>query len=397
MKRPGRLGLEAYWLLPFAFLALCTMALTRPQHVIPVTFEGDAVTITDERGNPYRDRQGNTIQVPTPPQRVAQAFLRNYLPKTHAPELLSNLGDPKDQKGFAGLIVASIYPELLEDRHWRGNPGNLEVVLADNAPGDLYFGGGVYYSSIDLRNFGLIIINPEIPSVSPDELSRSTNGMTMDEYKMFSDIRVLTASVCRSELGENLIALYRRELNRFMDEFRPETIDKQSWPRVLDMVSNSDDWFSLVVNSDREKEYIPRLAARSAAKGWTAMGRQQEGERVLAMNPEIIILRGESVERFHHDPRWRGLDAVRNRHVYNTNPLFNGYYSDLDHIPFSARWASEIFHPERLAPQVRQGIREHYLESYGYAITEDQIDELLRVPENSASDGYGRFTRESER
>ena len=184
MKRFLFLSREFFWLAPFLFLVLCALALTRPWVVIPVAFEGDAVTITNELGDPYRNRQGNTIQVPASPRRVAPPYLRDYLPKTHAPELLAVIDRRSGRKDFAAHLLSSIYPELLEARHWREHPNNMETLLAENMPGDLYFGSGIMYNSlINLSNFGFIIIDPQITPASPDELAAA--GVTLDEFNMF--------------------------------------------------------------------------------------------------------------------------------------------------------------------------------------------------------------------
>jgi iron complex transport system substrate-binding protein len=108
------------------------------------------------------------------------------------------------------------------------------------------------------------------------------------------------------------------------------------------------------------------------------------------MNPDIIT---GSPEALYNDPRWRGLDAVRNRRVYGSTYIFFGYVHDIDNLPLSMRWLAEIFHPSRMSAQTREKVRAHYRESYGFEMSEAQIDELLRVKENAGSQGHERFFR----
>jgi len=93
-----------------------------------------------------------------------------------------------------------------------------------------------------------------------------------------------------------------------------------------------------------------------------------------------------SPKDFMQDPRWLGLKAVRNRRVYRwaqTNLTFR---------PAAIRWLAEIAHPERLQPEVRRLSRDRMLEEFGYRLSDEQIDEMLHVAENSSSIGTARFT-----
>jgi hypothetical protein len=86
--------------------------------------------------------------------------------------------------------------------------------------------------------------------------------------------------------------------------------------------------------------------------GLQATGWQQEAERILAMNPDIIM---RNPEDLYHDPRWRGLDAV---------------FASMTAIPCSmamfttsttCRCQQEIFHPH-MSARTREKIRAHYRE-----------------------------------
>ncbi len=82
-----------------------------------------------------------------------------------------------------------------------------------------------------------------------------------------------------------------------------------------------------------------------------------------------------------NDPRRQGLKAVRDRRVYKWEQ------GNLTVRPAEIRWLAEIAHPDRLQPRVRQLMRDRVREEFGYSLSDDQIDQMLHVDENSDSAG----------
>jgi ABC-type Fe3+-hydroxamate transport system substrate-binding protein len=377
---------ESIWLVPLVCLGLISLSLLRPYPVIFSPFRGTTITITDA--------VGKEVQVPSPPQGVMSVWLRSYLPKTHAPGQLLRLGSARDRKGFADTIPSWIYPELLDEHYWNGTPQNLESILGEDRPGALYFGslwiGGMKFESTELRELGLTAVTTSPLPVSPALLAQQ--GMIEQEYHMFADIRAMNSALGQHEFGEKLIAAYLEGMAQLKDELQPDAVPEAEWPRVLGMGALSNDGSRIFVSEGGNPRLAsPRLASRDSIQGRKAMGRLQDAERILTINPDIILLYvGESGE-FYRDPRWRGLKAVRERRVYTNNPNFHGYGHDIDNIPISSRWLAEIYHPGRLLPQTRKRIREHYQLRYGYDMDDEHIDKLLQIRANAVSAGYDRF------
>jgi iron complex transport system substrate-binding protein len=101
----------------------------------------------------------------------------------------------------------------------------------------------------------------------------------------------------------------------------------------------------------------------------------------------------ETVAEFMRDPRWRGLKAVQERRVYRMPGTSSADLAIMQYRPLWTRWMAEIGHPERMQPRLRQMLRESFVREFGYRLTDDQIDTLLRIDENKDSVGYERFTR----
>jgi hypothetical protein len=369
---------ESLWFLPFLALALMCLILLRPwpAQKLPEGAGGRWIT----------DGEGTKIKIPSPLQGIAAVYLRSYLPKTHAPQYVLRAWDEREHRWFSDLIPGWIYPEFVQDERYWKVPADLESILAYDKPGMIYFRsfwiGGTRMEHATMRGFGLnsIALSPNLPPPEHPYLEDY-------EQRMFIEIRVLNAALNQPEVGEKLIATYLKGIERLATELKPESIPPEQWPRVLGMGASSQNWANIWIGGDGKDN--PRLALKDATGNYRAAGRQQDAERVLAMNPDILF--GPNPDEFYHDPRWRGLKAVQNRRVYTGNASFSSYIHDIDNLPLSARWHAEIVWPERLKASVREEIREHYRQSYDFEMSDERIDELLRVKENAVSTGYERF------
>jgi ABC-type Fe3+-hydroxamate transport system substrate-binding protein len=121
------------------------------------------------------------------------------------------------------------------------------------------------------------------------------------------------------------------------------------------MASSANDWSDLPASYD--VTHTDQISgAANAIIGFEATGRQQEAERILAMNPDFVFVTGESVDDFLQDRRWQGLKAVVSKHVYRGGNEFSPCSPTwhLDEDALQARLKAEILHPDRLQPRVRE-------------------------------------------
>lgn len=391
MRATAALNRELMWAAPLAALGLMSLALLRPAPVVAPAVFAHPVTVVDSMRDP--------VQVPMPPQGVASVFLPEYLPQTHATALLLRAGNARERKKFLEGRWGWLFPELADERYWPGGsdtyPYNLESLVAEK-PGNLHFGfawiNGDRYSAADLRRFGVTALATFLPDdfQPPDPPLLRVPKLEESEYHMFAWIRTMNAALGQPQFGDEVIAEYLDGIRGLHEELQPETIPAAERPRVLGLMASVDDWSNINASSNDNA----RLATRAIGKNLRARGRYQEAERVLAMDPDIIM---GSPRDIYHDARWRGLRAVHEQRVYASHPDFSRFIHDLDNLPLSARWQAEIFHPDRLRPSVREHMRAHYLRRYGIELSDARIDELLCVEENKDSQGYARFLRTSPR
>jgi ABC-type Fe3+-hydroxamate transport system substrate-binding protein len=356
-----------FWLAPFLFLGLVALA---PSRAPPVPAPARSHFVTDA--------EGVEVAVPLPFRAVAGYGGSDFLETTRAPETLLKAGGPRDRARFASGLMSRIYPRALKDDNLWNCPFDLETLLA-------YDNGATYFSwgpADALRRIGL------------PTLARGWNSANRDE-QVFSAVRVEAAAMGQPERGEAFINTYMEAYADLHDALQPETL--ADLPRVLTMGSSVRDWSNIWAGREKDSRFDDqRVGVKNATEGLEDSGRQQDTERILAMNPDLILLYGESVQDFLHDPRWQGLKAVKGIRVYQALRTLRRSLETLyglDYRPLWARWEAEIAHPDRLQPKVRRLVRDHYVQAYGYHLCDDEIDDLLRVDESKDSAGYARFMK----
>ncbi|WP_020176358.1 ABC transporter substrate-binding protein [Methyloferula stellata] len=375
---PARAFKELTWLAPFVCVGLITLAPLRPPPVLPPFAQSRIVT----------DAEGVNVAVPTPFRAIADHGGSNFLETTHAPEMLFKGGGAWDRDfWFASGLMARIYPQVLKDADRWNAPSDLESLLA-------YEDSATFLSPFMFGNRA----EPLMRRIGLAALSLSSHPKTKDE-SIFTAIRIEAEAMANESQGESFITGYQKAYADLKKDLRPEALTHV--PRVVGMGSSASDWSRLFVFGSKETRFhhqYERAGVENATEPYEDTGRQQDAERILAMNPDIIFLVLESVQDFHRDPRWQGLKAVQNDRVYNGLRSVRGSVEPLhglDFRPLWARWMAEIAHPDRLQPKVRALLRDHFNEAYGYALSDAEVDDLLRIDENKNSAGYARFTRDN--
>ena len=119
-------------------------------------------------------------------------------------------------------------------------------------------------------------------------------------------------------------------------------------------------------------------------------------EVLLKIDPDIIVLERTSdvtPQSFCADRRWKGLKAVQTRRVYTRPPGIAFTTTGILEFPLYARWLAELLYPNLMQPELRQVMAANYKRTLGYAMSQEQLDQLLAVDDNRYSAGYGRFTQ----
>lgn len=385
---------EAGWFAPFVCLCLISTGLLRPrQHIRPV--EHSRIVI---------DGAGDKVAIEEPFRGVVLTWgawsIGGYLENTRAPQTVMNGGGASQREEFSKRLMSKIYPQVLSnDRYWDPVNGGWTQRAKSEIEGLLRYDAGAY-----LGNGGALGMLPELRRVGLPAFSlikSFDSKQNWDEQCMIT-VRAENRLIGQPQTGEALIAHNQRRVAELARELQPETLTHR--PRILVMGAatlhptvTQPNIRRLYIKSPQNpyQLYILRAGATNASQGW--IGEQPDAERILAMDPDYIFLMwyGEGPQEFMHDPRWKVLQAVRNKRVYRipSNPGGGGL-TGLIFQPISVRWMAEILHPDRLEPETRAMLRDTYLEEFGYRMSEEEIDKQLWVSENAGSAGAERFTRE---
>ncbi len=366
---------EALWLAPYLCIALIALGLLRPLPHFPVPAHSRTVIGSD----------GVSVQIAQPLRGIAFAppsVPDAYLEDTHTPELLVYVGDASGRKWFANSMMSWVYPEVLKnDSLWNAKLFRstsspfveIETPLAYDP--SVYLGCG---SPVGLmRSVGLPVLTSGSTCGGPQKPMRCPGSpispvwFHYPEGPLFIPLRVDTDLIGHPELPDPKISSYCAALADLQHELQPSTLTSR--PRVL-MVGE--------YKGDFPRAGIVDVTAERKIPG-------DDAERVLIMDPDMIFLNGINANprEYMRDPCRQGLKAVRDRRVYK---WAQGGITDK---PAKIRWLAEIAHPERLQPKARQILRDRMMSEFGYRLSDDQIDQILHVAENSDSAGAERFTR----
>jgi iron complex transport system substrate-binding protein len=117
-------------------------------------------------------------------------------------------------------------------------------------------------------------------------------------------------------------------------------------------------------------------------------------EQILTWNPQVVLLGNFDAAvpaDIYADPRWQGVDAVKNRRVYKV-PL-GGYRWDPPSQESALMWIwlAGLLQPEREPATLRATMRDWFGFLYRHDLSDDEIDGILFVAQNRQSAGYDRY------
>lgn len=126
-------------------------------------------------------------------------------------------------------------------------------------------------------------------------------------------------------------------------------------------------------------------------KGWLTV----EPERILAWNPEVILLNGFedglSPAEVYANPLFADVTAVKNHRVYQF-PLGGYRWDPPSHeSPLSWKWLAMLLHPDRVAWPLRDEIADAYAWIYGQRPDSAQIDAILRMDAHVGATRYAEL------
>ncbi len=114
-----------------------------------------------------------------------------------------------------------------------------------------------------------------------------------------------------------------------------------------------------------------------------------DAEQLLKWDPDVILLNYYDPEadpqKVYDDPRFAGLEAVRNRRVYKTPKLDPGSHE----APLVWSWLATLAYPDAFDMDHRAEIAKQLEAMYGTAPDDGDLDSILQLSDNGDSHRYG--------
>lgn len=119
-------------------------------------------------------------------------------------------------------------------------------------------------------------------------------------------------------------------------------------------------------------------------------------EQLIEWNPDVIFVSSMTAltpADVMADQALADITAVKQNRVYAVPS--GGFWWDPPSAEsnLTMRWAQEALFGETAPATLRDEMREHYEFLYGYQLSDDEIDGVLRLELNSGASGYDRFAR----
>ncbi|MCF8569889.1 ABC transporter substrate-binding protein [Gordonia sp. HY002] len=166
-------------------------------------------------------------------------------------------------------------------------------------------------------------------------------------------------------------------------------------PRAM-ILSKTGDTYSTTTGSGYDGFQFDLVGADLVSKDFVSDSGQVNAEQILSWDPEVIMLSGfdESTPAdIYADTRLASTSAVKNKRVYKT-PL-GGYRWQVPSAesPLMWLWMNHILYPGERSGELRSEMKSAFDDLFAYDISDDEIDQVLRLDLNREAADYDQFLR----
>jgi len=225
-----------------------------------------------------------------------------------------------------------------------------------------------------------------------------SNGLDIIQYPGLSSIKNLN-------LQENMDAFYTLLGNITSKQKTVENLSqyyKMSMQEIKQQYSKAPSKTLLVISSNKYtiwnskteifNQSLQMINAKNVAEN-LHYSNSMNIETLLLLNPDyLFIINNYLVDLnpvdIYKNPIFQSLNAVKNKHVYKM-PRGGSRMEGLIEFPILLQWLAQIMHPEITN---RIGLREQIIQifntDYHYSITDNDLDEMLAIKENTISPLY---------
>ncbi len=313
----------------------------------------------------FVDSAGRRFTLPAPPARIRAAGLpASVALYAVAPETL--IGWVREPRPAEKEFLAAPYRDLpvLGGLTGKDNAATIETVLA-LAPDLILDMGSIDATAVALAD--RVQAQTGIPYALLDG----------DLAKMSDSTRLLGRMLAVEEVAEELAEYAETSLGELAAKL--SAIPAGRRPRVY--CGRGPDGLETGLAGSSDVEVLEAVGAVDVAAAAGSGGLATVSmEQVLAWNPEVILALDPAFYRsVASNPRWRGVDAVRQGRVYLQPSLPFGW---LDSPPgvnrlIGVRWLMAVLYPDLFTQDLREETRSFYHRFYHVDLDAAQLDLLL--------------------
>ncbi len=216
-------------------------------------------------------------------------------------------------------------------------------------------------------------------------------GMRVGSFENYADYVKLMGKVAGKE--DRAAELLRRQ-EETRKNLAAKFADLQSSQRPSVLYFNRAANMLHVSGKGTAQDLTIQLAGGKNAMGDSSSISNVNMEQILTWNPQVILLGNfdsAMPSDLYNDPRWQGIDAVKNHRVYRV-PLGGYRWDPPSHeSALGWLWLMGLLHPESLQENLRKSVRDWFSFLYNYVPTDEEIDGVLFVKENADSVGYASY------
>ena len=332
----------------------------------------------------FVDSFGNEVRLAEPAKRVVSLPIplsTLLVAVDGSPDALVGM-HPSAMSAIKGGIMSKMFPALLKVNSSICGPSgwvpNVEEI-AKLEPDLVFQWGSEGADSIEpLKNAGLTVALVRFGSQESLEAFTAIMGKALGKEERAQEILDWMAEV-RRDVKERVAPIPAERRPRVLSLFRAKAGLKASASGTY---------------HGESVELAGGVNVAAHLKGYPEISVEQ----LLAWDPEVILLNNFEADVFpeliYGNPLLADVSAVKNRRVFRA-PL-GGYRWDppSQESPLMWLWLAKVINPDYFADDLRGAMKDRYQFLYGYSLSEDEIDQILWMKENSQSPAYSRlFTR----
>ncbi|WNJ93141.1 ABC transporter substrate-binding protein [Bosea sp. 685] len=333
----------------------------------------------------FEDLAGRPISLSAPASRIIA------LPIPAAPTLMALDRSPKRLLGMHPIVRAIARESLLA----RIFPGIAQVETNFVMPGATAFMPNV--EAIAATRPDLVLQRGERGTdiIGPLINAGLTTALVIygDEEISRRNIAMLGAAIGADARAEAIIGWRKAVAERLAPLRTPELRAKA--PRIL-FLSRSAGRFVATGEESIMGYAISLAGGRNAADGLTG-SKTASAEQMMIWDPDVILLNSAipdlTPQTVLDDPILSGTRAAKDKRVYKIPTGAYRWEPPTQENPFLWLWLAALLHEPGPAIDLRHELREGFRDLYGFAASESDLDQVLRLDVNGSSRAYSRFAR----